>query len=606
MLRSRSQVLYSYLPGSVFRHEDRVYGRVVSVEGNRLTSLNEAVIYDEIAHYLEQWPEAQRHDLPLPKGERIKDYRIMKPDLVRWELFPLIFECSRRSCARVHSFRTFDDLAKTSRCRRCEGALQQLRFYSAHNCGRIQQMYVPRCTKHGYDDVTFDNTGSFVSATWRCQGEGCNGAVIQRTNMSPCNCRSFAGPDGVVRMRAHTLDDSRAYQAHYIDLVNIDSSTFQDYQRHPARGEIAVAHYLGLLAGIRDGIREANSASSGGERMSAAEWAAKETLLRESGLMSDEEIAVLKSAKGPAETGIAALGGLAGGVLDHVAIRRPVYERAAVFDRSEMRRLALEEQRDQAEGRGDTLRVAALTESGELARAMGIGELAVTWEFPIAKVAFGYTREKHQPQGAALRGFRHQNQNDGKCPVYAVASETEALLVTLSARDVLAFMHARGDTTFSPADEAVARRELLAIFADEDVHPVPANTIRTLVHTLSHLMLRGLDDGQVGFAEASLAEWLVPETLTFAIYANTLKDFTLGSLWTLITSRSLSWLSDVITRSVRCENDPLCYQERPRACERCSYLTFGCRSFNDELDRAVLFDYFSHRAVLGRAAAGVS
>jgi hypothetical protein len=77
-----------------------------------------------------------------------------------------------------------------------------------------------------------------------------------------------------------------------------------------------------------------------------------------------------------------------------------------------------------------------------------------------------------------------------------------------------------------------------------------------LVHTLSHLMLRGLDDGQVGFAEASLAEWLVPETLTFAIYANNLKDFTLGSLWTLVTSRALGWLNDVVGRSVRCENDP--------------------------------------------------
>jgi hypothetical protein len=103
MLRSHSQVLYSYLPGSVFRHEDRVYGKVLSVGGSRLNSLNEAVIFEEIANYLEQWPEEMRHDLPLPKAERIKEYRIMKPDSVRWELFPLIFECSRRSCSRVHS-----------------------------------------------------------------------------------------------------------------------------------------------------------------------------------------------------------------------------------------------------------------------------------------------------------------------------------------------------------------------------------------------------------------------------------------------------------------------------------------------------------------------
>jgi hypothetical protein len=43
----------------------------------------------------------------------------------------------------------------------------------------------------------------------------------------------------------------------------------------------------------------------------------------------------------------------------------------------------------------------------------------------------------------------------------------------------------------------------------------------------------------------------VPETLTFAIYANTLKDFTLGSLWTLLNDRSLSWLKTVVDRTVR-------------------------------------------------------
>ena len=117
------------------------------------------------------------------------------------------------------------------------------------------------------------------------------------------------------------------------------------------------------------------------------------------------------------------------------------------------------------------------------------------------------------------------------------------------------------------------------------------------MHTLSHLLLRGLDDGQIGFAESSLAEWLVPETLTFAIYANTLKDFTLGSLWTLLNNRALSWLRDVVARSMRCENDPICYQRAPRSCERCAYLTFGCRLFNDTLDRTVLYDFLYSRSV---------
>lgn len=596
MLRSNSQVLYSYLPGAVFRHEDRVYGKVVAVDGTRLTELNDAVIYEEIATYLQRWPEDQRHDLPLPKDIRIKDYRLLRPEQVRWELFPLVFECGRRACGRVRSFRTFDELAKAPACQTCKGPLQQLRFYNAHNCGLTRPIHGPKCSVHGYDDLFFENTGSFLTATWRCRGASCGGGVVSRTNMSPCSCKGWPGPDNVVRMRAHTLDDTRAYQAHYIDLVNIDSSAFQTYQRHPDRAQIAVAHYLGAISGIKDGISDADT-NAPSERMSAEAWAAKAAVYKELGLGADD-VDILKSKKGPADSGLAAVGPVSPAVLETVAAQRPFYERAAVFDQVEVPRLSLADQLHRAQERGDLLQSESLEAATGLAARMGISELAVTWEFPIAKVAFGFTRERHQPGEAAIRGFYRKNQNDNKFPVYAVTASTEALLVTLSAVDVLGYLKQRGETDIAPCEESGARRQLLELFAAEAARPFPTQTVRTLVHTLSHLLLRGLDDGQVGFAEASLAEWLVPETLTFAVYANNLKAFTLGSLWTLLNNRALSWLNGVVDRSMRCENDPICYQSKPRSCERCSYVTFGCRLFNGGLDRKLLVDFLSWRGVL--------
>lgn len=604
MLRSKSQILWGYLPGSVFRHEDRVYGRVVTVDGDKMSGLNEAVIFDAIATYLEQWSEENRHDLPLPRDGVVRDYTIVRPDQVRWELFPLIFECSRRSCARVRSFRTAADIAKSPTCQHCGGRLQQLRFYNAHNCGQISAIHVPKCSTHGYDDLFFENTGSFTTATWRCHGAGCNGGVISRTNMSPCNCNAWPGPDGVVRMRAHTLDDSRPYRAHYIDLINIDSSVFQTYQRHPSRNQVAVAHYLDLIQTLQDGMHQVDTGHDG-KRMSAEEWTAKERMYREMGL-DEADIATLRAKNGPVETGVAALGELSSTVFDVVADRRPFYERAAVYDTTEVPRVTLGHQVGQARNAGDTVKVAALEAAETLAGSMGISEVAVTWEFPVAKVAFGYTREKHSPDEAAIRGFRHGKQHDGKYPVYALKSRTEALLVTLSAEQVLTFLHERGELDAAPVDETQARRQLLEIFATEETHPAPAQTVRTLVHTLSHLLLRGLDDGQVGFSESSLAEWLVPETLTFAVYANTLKDFTLGSLWTLLNNRAFSWLRGVVDLSIHCENDPICYQQEMRACERCVYLTFGCEHFNDDLSREVVYDYFRTRGVLETARLGGS
>lgn len=598
MLRSKSQILWGYLPGSVFRHEDRVYGQVVTVDGDRLTGLNEGVIYDAIATYLEQWAETNRYDLPLPRDGAVREYRIIRPDQVRWELFPLVFECSRTACARVRSFRTAADLARSPRCSSCGGELRQLRFYNAHNCGQISPIRVPKCNAHGYDDVFFENTGSFTTATWRCRGTGCNGGVISRTNMSPCNCgkKEWAGPDGVVRMRAHTLDDSRAYRAHYVDLINIDSSVFQTYQRHPSRSDVAVAHYLGLIQTLKEGMGEADK-GRGGKRLSAEEWGDKERNYRLIGL-DEAEIATLRANLGPVETGVAAVGNLPSGVLEEVAGRRPFYERAAVYDLTEVPRVTLDHQIRQANAEHNTAKAAALQSAHRLATNLGIDEIAVTWDFPVAKVAFGFTREKHDPNEAAIRGFRRDKQHDGKYPVYALSSRTEALLITLSALDVLAFLASRGEVSTSPQDEAHARRLLLEVFANEDVDPAPAQTIRTLVHTLSHLLLRGLDDGQVGFSESTLAEWLVPETLTFATYANTLKDFTLGSLWTLLNNRALGWLRGVVAQTIHCENDPICYQQEMRACERCAFLTFGCEHFNNDLNRAVVYDYLRYRGVM--------
>ncbi|MBB4854035.1 hypothetical protein HNP40_001415 [Mycobacteroides chelonae] len=601
MLRSKSQILWGYLPGAVFRHEDRVYGRVVAVHGDKLSDLNEQVVYDAIASYLEQWSDEYRYDLPIPRDSVTRDYRIVRPEHVVWDLFPLVFECSNRMCGRVRSFRSANELAKEPQCG-CGGRLQQLRFYNAHNCGQISAIYVPKCATHGYDDMFFENTGSFRTATWRCRGQGCNGGVVSRTNMSPCNCDAWPGNDGVVRMRAHTLDDSRAYRAHYVDLINIDSSVFQTYQRHPSRAQIAVAHYFGAISTIQQGMREIDTGRNG-VRMSASEWAVKEQRYRAMGL-DEAEIATLRASNGPVASGIGALGELAASIQDVVAVRRPFYERAAVFDTTEVPRVTLAQQAELAATTADLERAASLQSAVAYCDALGVHEIAVTWDFPVAKVAFGYTREKHGPNASAIRGFRHRKHHDGKYPVYALSSRTEALLVTLSARQVLSFLHARGEIDSAPADEEAARRELLEIFAYEETRPVPARTVRVLVHTLSHLLLRGLDDGQVGLAESSLAEWLVPETLTFAVYANTLKAFTLGSLWTLLNNRASSWLHSVVARSIHCENDPICYQQEMRACERCVYLTFGCGHFNHDLSREVVYEYLHHRGVFEATTSG--
>jgi hypothetical protein len=143
-----------------------------------------------------------------------------------------------------------------------------------------------------------------------------------------------------------------------------------------------------------------------------------------------------------------------------------------------------------------------------------------------------------------------------------------------------------------PEEERGAKEAVLSVFANRELANQPADAVEVMLHSMAHVLLRALDDGQIGFAEASLAEWLVPETLTFALFANSLKSLTLGSLWTLINHRVPEWLEEASRVVLRCENDPICYQRSPRSCERCLYLTFGCQRFNEHLDRAVLASFW--------------
>jgi hypothetical protein len=121
----------------------------------------------------------------------------------------------------------------------------------------------------------------------------------------------------------------------------------------------------------------------------------------------------------------------------------------------------------------------------------------------------------------------------------------------------------------------------------------PHGLIRDLTEwTKSYSLLRVVEEGQIGLAEASLAEWLVLETLTFALFANSLKSYTLGALWIPLNNRTLQWLLTAWASAWRCENDPLCHQREPRVCERCLFVTFGCQMFNEQLNREFLTEFW--------------
>ena len=85
-----------------------------------------------------------------------------------------------------------------------------------------------------------------------------------------------------------------------------------------------------------------------------------------------------------------------------------------------------------------------------------------------------------------------------------------------------------------------------------------------------------------------MAEYLIPELLTFGLYADTHQEFTLGALVSLAEHRLAEWLDAARDGGRYCDWDPQCGRD-DGACMGCLHLSFGCSHFNENLYRAVLF-----------------
>ncbi len=591
MQRSQIQVLFSYLPDKVFLHETGLLVRSSGIRGEGLSdAVNKTVVLREIDKYLAAWSEDARVGMPASFVRREVDVSLLTPKQVQVEIWPLIFECSNESCKRVIQFKTAQEIPGHARCKSCHSRLRQLRYYYAHECGKVQPLHLGKCREHGYDHIYFEDTGNFRTAAFRCRA--CGNSLIQRTTQFPCSCQ-FADSTGRSMMHAYRVIDTRTYYSHYVPLVNFRSPTFDRLQKAPDRGGLAVGVYLGLIPDISRALDERpGQGFPQTARLSAEQWQAQEVTYRRMGL-DEAEIGILRRSKGPAESGIAALQGIQPPIL-RLGEEQVMLERAMLFASHECPTHTLESRLAEAEGRNDLVAAGRLGATRDLYREMGIDSLAVSWNFPIAIAAFGYSRGSKKPDECNISGFPIKDgQGVGKTAVYGVATETEAVIVSLDPARVVTWLQRRG----LPLPEGPAERDprmvVLQLFAEPDM-ATSASAARNLCHTMAHCMLKALGESQVGFAEASLAEWLAPQALTFAIYASGLQSEVLGTTWTLINDRCLEWLKTSREAASSCENDPMCHHAQPRACERCLYLAFGCKSFNDGLDREYLYDYWLH------------
>lgn len=587
MQRSVTQTLYRSLPSAVFDHTGGFIAKVDHITGEKV-SINRAILLEELASELERWHPTQR-GIPDPRVTP-DEFEFLEPQEVVWDVYPLTFECGNPKCRRVARYWTQKQLLEATKdagvlaCRVCRSKvrMRQLRYLTAHNCGRMDPLHTPKCPACGQTaDMFLEDQGSFRSSTWRCRRDG----AAVGTRFTPCNCGRYGR-----FQQGYTARDQHLWYPQLLTTLNISSQTYDHVQRNPQRGIASLASWLGDEPELSVSLRELERAD-GGQRTSPEEWEELERRLVAAQVPAPV-IEEMRANHAPATTGIAAILADVRAEVIEAAKKRTAVERAGLFDRRIIEdRLSFADV--QSEAQGAMAEVAANT--SQIIASLGIGDVSVTQQFPILIASFGYTRVKRTPGQADLKSYAHPHHYDGKTPIFTVPANTEALVVTLNAKSVLGFLASEGVyTEVVPDDERTAKLQLATLLAqDVDVGTeTAAGRTRRLVHSVSHALLRALDDGQSGFGESSLAEWIVPDVLTTAIYVASYKTFTLGAFDIVLRRRIAPWLLKAADEVNRCDNDPMCSHvspERPHAaCDRCLHLSYGCRSWNADLDRRIL------------------
>jgi hypothetical protein len=598
--RSRTQILYRYVPGSVFEHDRYGICRVTDVAVSAPSRLNLEALKNALQLLLKQWEQSGAADFPDPVKEW-DEYQVGVPDRVDFEPFPLIVQCN--NCGHVNSLDVLSEIRKVEAvCTSChEGTYRQLPYVMIHGCGKLSSMYVPRCQVHGQKNVRFHDTGRFITSWWTCAS--CNGAMISRMRQSPCGC-SYGRQADDPNMRYVRTNDTSVLYSHAVSFVNLQESLIAKLRNDPRSTGLLLARLWDLLGEKATELASRREASSGNPVADDRARTLVQQLLSEN---PDSETAkqlaamLTKDAKLPGDEVIDQVDKLIGGGTD-AQPSRSLLESVAIRDTLDV--IRPEEAAENARQRGDVAGAYDIETAVDYARsALGIGSIECITNFPLALAAAGYSRVDNRPQGvsnrsgqAHIRPFRRARSEGGKTPLYVVTSDTEAIMVQLDPLRVAQWL-IKNKMALGPEPEpgfeswAWCRQHLKGLSSIQGLFSVPADlptgetAVLTLLHTISHLLLGRIEWS--GFDPESVGEYILPDSLTVVINSNNYSSFTIGGMVTMFEQRLLGWLQDTRNAAFTCTYNPIC-QDEGASCAGCLHRQHNCPSLNDLLSRAAL------------------
>lgn len=551
--RGVSQILFGMLPNQTVDLNGRVW-RVVRWTDPVPRALDQESVRRALLYSISPWAQNGTDDgleRDLRSGTPVEVVELNVDRGVLVEPFPRQWRC--KNCGRIST-------SPTGQCSCGSEARAQMHFVAYHECGALQEPRLPRCPTHRSVAVALPGTASARDVRFFCPD--CNATLSQGFPYQRCLCGSAMS---VTVHRAAIV-----FSPHYAVLVNPPDPALALRFRAGGGGVRALEWVLdGMVTKTPD--------------TEVQTFAGLMDVLQRGGLSKEtaEELARIAADRGAvrrveAEEGLT----LPESVRDAAQEEALSLAYAATGGRTRLADLAAQTP--------PPLRALYERAYPQAIHEAGLCNVELLPDFPVATLAFGYTRGETSPGTARLVPFRDRVS----LRVYGSINGTEALLFQLDPVAVLRYLERRG---FRLGDHTDPRAARLAILQAMTV-PRPGEAspqqlgkeVLTLIHSYAHRVIRRLS-AFAGIERESLSEYLLPHHLSLIVYAAARGDFVLGGLQTVFETCLHKFLEDLVYGEARCPLDPGC-RSGGGACMACLHLGEpSCRWFNQFLNRNALF-----------------
>jgi len=618
LTRGKQQVLFNYLPEDTFDFGKLgVLAKVSKLSGNESKELNLNLVLQAIQHYASAWQEELA---PIFRPPSLDNFVLLEPRKVYADTFPKVFWCQEATCHKIYDFTDSDELPNQKTCWSCQkGTLIQLRWIKVHRCGHMEELRPPyqckNCKTFNQFALTTRKSERVADFRWICKS--CNqpsrlfGGVC-----SSCNWTAMTGQTdrNLGQMVIETHRAGPIYYPHHVQLLNKPGIEMNNFLNMDNWQLWAAASFLELPEVQGQNLMDLPKRQLQNTEIPSELSEDQIAQLRTDGHDDDkiediqQMLASLKNtetSKDPEKTSehITQI------LIEQSGITETIWREAG----QEMLEAILPIKSGQTQELF-TLQHPSPNQqtAGEIARNIGIESLTLTTDFPVTLATFGFSRTSYEPTECRLNPFPPNNDFDGKYPIFVDVVQADAVIIRLDANRVWKWLEINGFVpSFQgiPTNPDIAKRAYYVnLFNDVSLglkltsEEPEKRMVFGLLHTMSHLFIRRASLF-CGLERTSLAEYVLPRALTFALYCSHRQGATIGALASLFEQSLAEWLKQIYNDPRRCVYDPICSSEHSGNCHACTHLSeTSCRFFNMNLGRCFLFggmDQVLERELIG-------